>query len=128
MAGQFLSALEWRSHEARVRGVLFHRGHALDAVVWVHRDSELERRRNWIFVQPFAVVYVCDDDPDDSGEFVVLQVAWDEESSQVIVYYFDKAAAEADGKSRDDLLRDLQHRSVLYSNVHDVVEWINNRK
>jgi hypothetical protein len=69
-----------------------------------------------------------DDDPDDSGEFVVLQAAWDEEFSQVIVYYFDKAAAAADGKSRDDLLRDLQHRSVLYSNVHDVVEWINNRK
>ena len=66
-----------------------------------------------------------DHDPEDGGEFVVLKTAWCEEFHQPVVYYYDKAAALADGKCKEDLMDDLQHRSVHYSNVHDVVRWIN---
>ena len=55
-----------------------------------------------------------DDDPDDSGEFMVLRAAWDEEFDQVIVYYFDKALAAADGKTRNDLLRCWSQRWLLH--------------
>ena len=44
--------------KARVRGVLLHRGHALDAAVGVHGNRELERLRDRVVVERLAVVSV----------------------------------------------------------------------
>ena len=68
-----------------------------------------------------------DSDSDGGGEmraYEVLYCTYDSEVGCVICYYFDTKEAEDGGVDRDQLMCDLEHDSVRWSDVTEVVEWI----
>jgi len=62
---------------------------------------------------------------DEAGRYEVLKCQYDTEFETPVCFYFDIDEAEAAGLGRVGLLSDLQHPSVMYSAVTEVVEWIN---
>jgi hypothetical protein len=57
--------------------------------------------------------------------YEVLYCTYDSEVGCVICYYFDTKEAEDGGVDRDQLMGDLEHDPVRWSDVTEVVEWIN---
>ena len=72
---------------------------------------------------------------EDGTDWKVLDVEWNDEVEEVVVYYYDVDAANAEGILESDLMESLEESSdhsniehIEYSSVREVTKWLRESK
>jgi hypothetical protein len=75
---------------------------------------------------------------EDGTDWKVLDVEWNDEVEEVVVYYYDVDAANAEGILESDLMESLEessdhsnielHEHIEYSSVREVTKWLRESK